>query len=173
MVRFLQTANNLPVLTVGQNGVLNVPYDATDTLDEQLTSECNIQGQDVCVHRAVYRSIVTLPQTPGGYTIVYQRCCRNQTLQNIVAPLNTGAVFSVQISDVALAVCNSSPRYEDWPLFMSVLINLLVMIIVPLTTMVMNFSTICVRLLNRVIQLKAGFIHHHRHHLMRWSGHRV
>lgn len=112
---FYRTNSNLPVLTIGTQGVLFVPYDATDTLDEQLTSECNIQGQDVCVHRAVYRSIVTLPQIAGGYTIVYQRCCRNETLQNIVAPLNTGAVFSIEISEQALAVCNSSPRYEDWP----------------------------------------------------------
>lgn len=112
---FYRTNGNLPVITLGPNGVVNVPYDATDTLDEQLTSECNILGQDVCVHRAVYRTVVTLPQVAGGYTIVYQRCCRNETLQNIEVPLNTGAVFSVVIGEQALATCNSSPRYDDWP----------------------------------------------------------
>ena len=68
---FYRADNNSPVLQIGVNGVLNVPYNATDTLDMQLTSECNIVGQDVCVHRAVYRSIVTLPVIPSGYTVVY------------------------------------------------------------------------------------------------------
>jgi len=114
-IGFYRNSNNTPVQTIGIQGVLFVPYDATDTLDEQLTSECNIIGQDVCVHRAVYRTVVTLPQIPGGYTVVYQRCCRNETLQNIEVPLNTGAVFSVKIEGPALTSCNSSPRYEDWP----------------------------------------------------------
>lgn len=112
---FYNTTTKLPILSLGPHGVVNVPYDATDTLDEQLTSECNILGQDVCVHRAVYRKIVTLPKIAGGYTVVYQRCCRNQTLQNIEVPLNTGAVFSIEITEKALNECNSSPRYEDWP----------------------------------------------------------
>lgn len=112
---FYSTATKLPILSLGPQGVVNVPYDATDTLDQQLTSECNIIGQDICVHRAVYRKVVTLPKLAGGYTVVYQRCCRNQTLQNIEVPLNSGAVFSIEISEKALDECNSSPRYEDWP----------------------------------------------------------
>ena len=112
---FYSTATKLPIVALGPQGVVNVPYDATDTLDQQLTSECNIIGQDICVHRAVYRKVVTLPKLAGGYTVVYQRCCRNETLQNIEVPLNTGAVFSIEISDKALDECNSSPRYEDWP----------------------------------------------------------
>ncbi|HNA75210.1 MAG: PKD domain-containing protein [Saprospiraceae bacterium] len=112
---FYSTKSKTLVSNVGALGVVNIPYDATDTLDQILTSECNIEGQDVCVHRAVYDTVVTLPYLVGGYTIVYQRCCRNQTLMNIDEPLNTGAIFSVEITDEALLACNSSPRYEFWP----------------------------------------------------------
>lgn len=112
---FYSTKSKTLVSNVGALGVVNIPYDATDTLDQILTSECHIEGQDVCVHRAVYDTVVTLPFLTGGYTIVYQRCCRNQTLMNIDEPLNTGAIFSVEISEQALLSCNSSPRYENWP----------------------------------------------------------
>lgn len=112
---FYRASNNTPVVSIGINGVLNVPYNASDTLDGQITSECNVVGMDICVHRAVYRTIVTLPAITGGYNIVYQRCCRNETLQNIVSPLNTGAVFSVHITGKALTECNSSPMIDEWP----------------------------------------------------------
>lgn len=51
----------------------------------------------------------------GGYTLAYQRCCRNQTIVNIVNPLATGATYSVTISEAALQQCNSSPQFNQWP----------------------------------------------------------
>jgi len=100
---------------IGLDGVLYVPYNSNDTLDGQLTSECKVLGQNVCVHRGLYRTIVTLPPIEGGYVITYQRCCRNQTVENIIDPLNTGAIFTVTITEKALRSCNSSPVINDWP----------------------------------------------------------
>ena len=113
-IAFYKGRDNTPA-NVGIDGVVNVPYNPLDTLDGQITSECKVLGQDVCVHRAVYRTVVTLPVIQGGYNITYQRCCRNQTLENIVDPLNTGAIFTVFISEKALRECNSSPMIVDWP----------------------------------------------------------
>src|SRR5690606_2022774 len=45
-IGFYRNLDNQPVATIGVNGVLSVPYNATDTLDGQITSECNIVGQD-------------------------------------------------------------------------------------------------------------------------------
>ncbi|HEX2607738.1 MAG TPA: PKD domain-containing protein, partial [Flavisolibacter sp.] len=40
---------------------------------------------------------VTLPPSPYGYTIVYQRCCRIAGINNLIGSSNTGATYTAQI----------------------------------------------------------------------------
>ncbi len=86
-----------------------------DTLQPVLSSECFVAPPNVCVHTTTYRTTVQLPPIAGGYTLAYQRCCRNQTIVNIVNPLATGATYSVTISESALLQCNNSPTFSQWP----------------------------------------------------------
>lgn len=86
-----------------------------DTLAPVLTDECLVIPPDVCVHTTTYRSVVTLPVRAGGYQLAYQRCCRNQTIENIVEPLATGATYGVIISERALQECNTSAAFLQWP----------------------------------------------------------
>ena len=102
---------NQIVLTVGQGGQILIPFMEDDTLNEILTSECNVIGGDVCVQTTTYRDTVILPSIPGGYILAYQRCCFNQTLNNVQDPLNTGSTIWVQITEEALEVCNNSPTW--------------------------------------------------------------
>jgi gliding motility-associated-like protein len=92
-----------------------VPLMEDDTLSPVLTNECLVVPPDVCVHTTTYRTIVSLPPVIGGYQLAYQRCCRNQTIANIVDPLATGATYAVTITEQALLSCNSSPRFSTWP----------------------------------------------------------
>lgn len=94
-----------------------VPWDPilNDTLEPVLSSECFVAPPDVCVHTTTYTTLVNLPPQIGGYTLAYQRCCRNVTITNIVDPLATGATFSVFISETALLECNSNPKFNTWP----------------------------------------------------------
>lgn len=94
---------------------LLLPLMNNDTLNPVLTGECFVVPPNVCVHTTTYSAIVVLPPIPGGYQLAYQRCCRNETIVNIVDPLSTGATYSVTISEAALAACNSSPKFKDWP----------------------------------------------------------
>ncbi len=102
-----------------QNGMLVsgllLPYLNNDTLTPILSDSCLFVPENVCVHTASYKSTVTLPFKPGGYTVSYQRCCRNETIVNIVDPLNTGATFTATISEEALLQCNSAPKFNSWP----------------------------------------------------------
>ncbi len=86
-----------------------------DTLNPVLYDSCLVIPPDVCVHTTFYIDTVTLPIIPEGYKLIYQRCCRNGTINNIVAPLNTGATFGVNISEKALNECNSSAKFNQWP----------------------------------------------------------
>lgn len=86
-----------------------------DTLDLNLTDPCLVAPPNVCIHTTTYIDTVTLPFQAGGYQIVYQRCCRNQDIVNIVAPTSTGATYSSFISEQALLACNTSARFVEWP----------------------------------------------------------
>jgi gliding motility-associated-like protein len=92
-----------------------VPLMGNDTLNPILTSECLVVPPSVCVHTTTYRTVVTLPPIAGGYQLAYQRCCRNQTIANIIDPLSTGATYGVNISEEALLACNSNPKFQQWP----------------------------------------------------------
>ena len=94
---------------------LLMPLMNNDTLTPILSDSCLFVPENVCVHTTTYRDTVSLPFKPGGYTVAYQRCCRNQTIVNIVDPLNTGATFTAEITEGALQECNVGARFEDWP----------------------------------------------------------
>ena len=69
------------------NGILidelRLPYLNNDTLTPILSDSCLFVPPTVCVHTASYQGQVHLPFSQGGYTLVYQRCCRNETITNI------------------------------------------------------------------------------------------
>ncbi|MEO1438475.1 MAG: PKD domain-containing protein, partial [Bacteroidota bacterium] len=88
-----------------------------DTLDLVLDNPCLVIPPEVCYHSTIYQTIVNLPFVQGGYQLVYQRCCRNQSIVNIQLPLETGATFYNFITEEALSSCNSSAVFNDWPPF--------------------------------------------------------
>jgi PKD repeat protein len=98
------------------NNIL-VPLDLmlNDTLDPTLTSECLVVPPNVCVNTTTYTTIVNLPFTPGGYHLVYQRCCRNNTIANLISPEDVGATYSIEVTEQALLECNTSPVFNTWP----------------------------------------------------------
>lgn len=100
---------------LGTGGQLFVNFNSSDTLNEILTSECRVEGENVCVHTTTYIDTLFLPSNSTGYYFAYQRCCRNSTLNNIVDPLETGATYWTRITPTALSLCNDAPRFKDWP----------------------------------------------------------
>ncbi|MCB9080579.1 MAG: PKD domain-containing protein [Lewinellaceae bacterium] len=70
---------------------------------------------EVCVETASYRGVVTLPFRNDGYRFVYQRCCRNATVANIIDPLRTGATYDIVLTGAAMQRGNSSPTFKQWP----------------------------------------------------------
>jgi gliding motility-associated-like protein len=80
-----------------------------------VNNPCLVLPPDVCVEEGYYSEIVYLPFLAGGYTLSYQRCCRNQTILNIVNPGATGATYTTHIDDIALTTCNSNPHFKFFP----------------------------------------------------------
>ncbi|MBC7695602.1 MAG: PKD domain-containing protein [Burkholderiales bacterium] len=70
---------------------------------------------NACVQEALYETIVNLPPSAGGYYVVYQRCCRNSTILNLVNPGNVGASYWQHIPGPEVVSSNSSPRFTNRP----------------------------------------------------------
>ena len=72
---------------------------------------------NVCVEEAVYVFERTLPITVSGqsYFIVYQRCCRNESITNIINPGSVGATYAVELTYEAQVAKNDSPRFKNFP----------------------------------------------------------
>ncbi len=86
-----------------------------DTLTIYLNNPCLTKPPDICVHRTTYTTVVNLPPIPGGYFLVYQRCCRNKLIRNIPLPEDVGITIITEISERTMAECNSSAVYNNWP----------------------------------------------------------
>lgn len=90
-----------------------------DTLEQ--TDPCFISLPDICYRVSTYRKIVSLPYLEDGYTITYQRCCRNESIVNIFDPVQAGATYFVEITKEAQDNCYSSPVFtNDPPIFICV-----------------------------------------------------
>ncbi len=80
------------------------------------TPQCVTQIPYVCVEEAIYTFDEDLPVlTDESYFIVYQRCCRNETITNIVGPGDVGATYSIELTAAAMAVNNDTPEFSNFP----------------------------------------------------------
>lgn len=95
--------------------LIDVPFPGSTSVQPDLSNPCLVAPPNVCVEQAIYEFEATLPPSPGGYDIVYQRCCRNSTIVNIIGPSGVGATYTAHIPDPNDASCNSSPRFNNYP----------------------------------------------------------
>lgn len=94
---------------------LSVGLDSVVTLQSTINSSCVTAPNNVCTEAGYYTQTVTLPPIPGGYTIAYQRCCRNSVVQNIVDPGDVGATYVATIPGTESSPVNSSPIWSNLP----------------------------------------------------------
>ena len=96
---------------------LAMPLPDSIQLPPTVTSPClSIPPEDaVCVDEADYSVDTIIPPSVGGYTIVYQRCCRNVSLINLQTTQGVGATFTCEIPGSGITTCNSSARFNHLP----------------------------------------------------------
>ncbi len=94
--------------------IIGLPFPGSDTLENHYNNDCIVPPPGVCVEEAIYTEVVNLPPQSGGYTLVYQRCCRNNTISNVQNPGSVGSTYSTHIPEPPLD-CNNSPRFNNFP----------------------------------------------------------
>jgi gliding motility-associated-like protein len=103
----LNTSSPYTVLRVGSPVITNTPI--------VFTNPCLVAPPGIGVEEGTYETIVELPFNPDGYSISYQRCCRNYTVNNLASARTTGATYTISISPEAQQQCNSSPTFNKFP----------------------------------------------------------
>lgn len=81
----------------------------------QISNPCLVIPPNICVEEGVYTFTRTLPVSNESYYITYQRCCRNNTITNIVDPGSVGATYTIELTPEAQSVCNNSPSFKKVP----------------------------------------------------------
>ena len=94
---------------------INQPLDGPSILIDIPENDCQDIDADLCVERGIYTFSANLPNVGESYHIVYQRCCRNNSITNIVDPQNTGATYTIELLPQALNSCNNSPVFTEYP----------------------------------------------------------
>ena len=95
---------------------VDVPFPGSVILPLEFNNPCATPPGNICVERAIYTYVLTLPPIPGGYTVSYQRCCRGPNITNLVNPDDTGLTLTTHIPGSETgAFNNSSPRFDYYP----------------------------------------------------------
>lgn len=93
---------------------LAMPFPGRQALTATINNPCLV-ATNVCVEQAVYTENVTLPPIAGGYTLIYQRCCRNNTVDNILPDQGATYVAHIPGGSIISNAANSSPRFKNFP----------------------------------------------------------
>ncbi len=101
---------------------INVPLQSRNPIEVNISNPClEPDVDDIEVEEAIYSFDVNLPFHPQGYTISYQRCCRNASIGNIFSPADVGATYTIELTEAAQTqnsdgTCgNSSPVFNNFP----------------------------------------------------------
>ncbi len=81
-----------------------------------LNDPCLSVPAELCVEKAVYTVNASLPFSSAGYTVSYQRCCRNNSIDNLVNPSNAGITLTTRIPGTDMVqIQNNSPIFTSQP----------------------------------------------------------
>ncbi len=108
------------IFTAGSNPVMvaegNIRSLTTETVDPNFNNACINNYPNTCLRKQVFRFTRTLEPSSRGYYIVYQRCCRNASINNIVNPGNVGVTYLALIPPFVNGECpNNSAVFKTLP----------------------------------------------------------
>lgn len=91
-------------------------FQNVDEVPVSLENPCGTPPPSVCVESAVYQQVVNIGQSSNGFTLSYQRCCRNPSIINLNSPDDAGATFTTEIPGTnQTEEPNSSPVFNSLP----------------------------------------------------------
>jgi gliding motility-associated-like protein len=74
-----------------------------------VNSNCSFTST-ACIERGEYYTTILIPDNPGGYHLMVERCCRNGNIVNIDLPSDAGMTF---YTFIPTGIINSTPQISD------------------------------------------------------------
>jgi gliding motility-associated-like protein len=96
-------------------GFFDIGSPSITPVPSAFNNPCIDAPNSICIEEGVYTYTLNLPPKVGGYTVVYQRCCRNSIIENLVDPDSQGATYFTTIPGPEDAATNNSPRFTKFP----------------------------------------------------------
>ncbi|MEQ8324729.1 MAG: PKD domain-containing protein [Vicingaceae bacterium] len=111
----------LAVFDAGNNlfrlDTFTLPLTGPQLLDVVVSNPCLQAPPNICTQLGIYEKVLRFPISTGGYTLTYQRCCRNAGIANMPSPGATGSTYTMRIpgtNEIGNSP-NSSPVYNSYP----------------------------------------------------------
>lgn len=98
----------------------NIAYDkspssgASITVPANFSNDCITNVPNLCLMRKRFETTYALPPSNNGYIVVYQRCCRNSSIVNLIDPGDKGATYYCVIPPTNF-VNNNSAVFKNYP----------------------------------------------------------
>lgn len=100
---------------VSKKQIYDIGSPTVQLIPKTINNPCITTPTNVCVEEGIYTYTLNLPPKVGGYYIVYQRCCRNSDIVNIVNQGDEGSTYYTKIPGSDEVLVNSSPRFKNFP----------------------------------------------------------
>ena len=84
-------------------------------IPSNFSNSCITNVPNTCLRKTVFVKDYLLPTNALGYRILYQRCCRNATILNLVNPGTTGASYYCDIPPLGTVGVNNSAIFKVDP----------------------------------------------------------
>lgn len=86
-----------------------------ESVPTNFQSECISNPPKVCLNKIVLKKTIRLDNSTTGYRIVYERCCRNATVVNLINPGGVGAHYFCDIPAASDVAINNSATFKNYP----------------------------------------------------------
>lgn len=104
--------------TLYTNGGLYYPLRNTRTGPVRVSAtnyNCIKTKPNACVDKYTYTINISVPENSDGYVLSFERCCRNNSINNIVNPESSGATYWTHVPGFQNIGINNSPVFKSLP----------------------------------------------------------
>lgn len=97
--------------------LVELPFDFSQVVSIPLNDDgiCAETVPSICAEYFVYRELVIIPFSPGGYDLIYDDCCRNDGVVNVNDPTAVGSYYTTHIDMPGPNCTNNSPTFDELP----------------------------------------------------------
>ncbi len=105
----------LTIFDQGNSSVATLNMQSTKFIADSIEDPCFVRVDSLQLEEGVYSGTITL-RKEREHLLVYQRCCRNNSIDNLIKPTDDwGSTWTIEVPAFNAVGCNDSPNYLNNP----------------------------------------------------------